>query len=89
VAETPSVAAPPLANQPVAERTATQAVEAPRPPLSNVPRYADLSKEAIRRLTPAQQKRIYLERMTENNRRRQAEQAAQRAAAELSFPPPG
>jgi hypothetical protein len=87
------VVSPPVAEPPMLDQVAPQAVDAAlktrRRPDPSAPRYAHLSKEAIRRLTPAQQKRIYLERMTENNRRRQAEQAAlaaQQAAA--ATPPP-
>jgi hypothetical protein len=69
-AEAPQVAAEPA--QPPAEPVQP----APAPAATQTSRHAHLSKEAIRRLSPAQQKRIYLERMTENARRRQAEQAA-------------
>jgi len=64
----------PVAERPVA-RDVTALPEAPRPAASGAIPYGDLSKEAIRRLRPAEQKRIYLERMTETFRRRQAEQA--------------
>jgi hypothetical protein len=67
----PDVAAAP---EPVAEAPA--AAETQRSAAASMPSYAHLSKEAIRRMSPAAQKRAYLERMTEMNRRRQAEQAA-------------
>jgi PHD/YefM family antitoxin component YafN of YafNO toxin-antitoxin module len=69
----PDVAA---ALEPAAEAPAAAAVETPRPAASSMPSYAHLSKEAIRRMSPAAQKRAYLERMTDMNRRRLAEQAA-------------
>jgi hypothetical protein len=54
--------------------------ENPRPAVAGAGTYPDLSKEAIRRLRPAEQKRIYLARMTESARRRQADLAAQQSA---------
>jgi hypothetical protein len=72
--EAPPVEAEPVAAeppQPAPEPAATPSPAAPSPA-----RYAHLSKEAIRKLSPAQQKRAYLERITESTRRRQAEQAA-------------
>jgi hypothetical protein len=80
----------PEAAQPI--QAADETASAPRPtvaepvapPSPSAPAstdsYAHLSKEAIRRLSPAQQKRIYLARMTETAKRRQAEQAALAAA---------
>jgi hypothetical protein len=67
--------------EPAAEPLAAEAVQVhPAAPVSTG-RYTHLSKEAIRRLSPAQQKQAYLERMAENARRRQAEQAAAQNAA--------
>jgi hypothetical protein len=48
----------------------------PRPAASSTPNFDHLSKEAIRRLRPAEQRRIYLERMKQNVRRAQAEKDA-------------
>jgi localization factor PodJL len=69
------------AREPVpAEQPAAAEPVPPRPAPASADSYAHLSKEAIRRLSPAQQKRIYLARMTDTARRRQAEQAALSAA---------
>jgi len=70
---------PPATETPVEPPVAAPA-ENPRPALASAGTYPDLSKEAIRRLRPAEQKRIYLARMTENARRRQADLAAQQSA---------
>jgi hypothetical protein len=77
--------APPAAEPPVEAPMAAPA-ETPRPAASSAATYPDLSKEAIRRLRPAEQKRIYLARMTENVRRRQAEQAALAAQQSAVMP---
>jgi hypothetical protein len=79
----PDIAAAPIL-PPEPEPVADTPVAAP----VETARYEHLSKEAIRRLRPAEQKRIYLERMKQNARRAQAEQAALAAVRDAASRPP-